>query len=478
MVALQFASPRYVASNRIRPVLPPRRYGSPPTKALSFSSPTKKSKKRAKQRRTQSRSPVPVAYPYVPFPYAPPPVPAVRQNAPQPRRSSWLEVFSPTWPQVIVAVSASIAIMAICLVVIPITRGVGNVVDAIAAVNPAQMISAVVVPAVEAIGAIPAGEIWCNTVGFGCLTAPRDAPYTTESFDSLQHSILPSDISLGNDFFDCLSDLRITRQQQTEVAHLRTLAPKVRQWGHVLENADELASNLRALARELQDVISNANAARVNGREGVRRLVSEFEQVRSLSPKGPPMEQVQNDFFTGISSAQRSLEQTAKHTSDSSEALKSAATLASKIADRAHSEISRLRRITNEEEMGLKYLAYGLTRPTWKYLQPGLLGMIDDRRMAGEFLKEVIKVVDEGTGVLLANTLSLQQCTVNTRSFTEQVEKVFSLNSEQLSIQAQVQYMIPRVDRLGQDLTEFHRNEEMLKISHARASQATSAPPS
>lgn len=155
-------------------------------------------------------------------------------------------------------------------------------------------------------------------------------------------------------------------------------------------------------------------------------------------------DQIQKEVLSGLTSAQRSLQETADYTVASSQSLKSADELSIIVAEQAHREISRLRRINNEMEMGLKYLAYGWTEPSWKYLQPGLKGYKEDRIMAGEFLKELVRVVDMTAQTLLVvsdrsivvnvvdrrrclphfqNSMSLQQCAVNTKNFNEQVER-------------------------------------------------------
>lgn len=103
---------------------------------------------------------------------------------------------------------------------------------------------------------------------------------------------------------------------------------------------------------------------------------------------------IQRDLLAGLSSAQESLQRTADHTLAASEAIAEAATLASKVAEQAHKEISRLRQMDNDAKMGLKYLAYGWTRPAWGVLQPGLNGLQQDRDLAGELLKELIERLD------------------------------------------------------------------------------------
>lgn len=163
-----------------------------------------------------------------------------------------------------------------------------------------------------------------------------------------------------------------------------------------------------------------------------------------MSSHRVPRDQIQQEILFGLSSAQRSLQDTADYTVSGSQALQFANQLSLVVAEQAHREISRLRRINNELEIGLKYLAYGWTEPSWKYLQPGLKGMKDDRILTGEFLKELIRVVDlaaqtllvvsihypgPGTStsdissVLAQNSMSLQQCAVKTKDFNEQIER-------------------------------------------------------
>ncbi|KAG9033940.1 hypothetical protein FRB95_014019 [Tulasnella sp. JGI-2019a] len=55
-----------------------------------------------------------------------------------------------------------------------------------------------------------------NTDGLECKIVDRYAEYTTEPFDRLQ--VPPKLISLGNDFFNCLNTLKITRKHISAIA--------------------------------------------------------------------------------------------------------------------------------------------------------------------------------------------------------------------------------------------------------------------
>lgn len=108
--------------------------------------------------------------------------------------------------------AVAIAAIFIANTLYPITKGLGKVVDNLADFRPIDTLS-------TAIQAIPAKDIWCNGIGFGCEKPDRNAAFTTESFKSLDLASHPANqISLGNDFFDCLSDLRITREQSIAVS--------------------------------------------------------------------------------------------------------------------------------------------------------------------------------------------------------------------------------------------------------------------
>lgn len=129
----------------------------------------------------------------------------------------WL--FCLSWlPIVTVVIFGSFATMSLHNLFSPLTMSLGNVVSNIADINPVETIHAIVSPAVTAIGSIPIKDIWCNRVGLGCPGEDRNTPFTTSSFQSLDLDHPAHEISLGNDFFDCLSDLRITREQDKAVS--------------------------------------------------------------------------------------------------------------------------------------------------------------------------------------------------------------------------------------------------------------------
>lgn len=191
------------------------------------------------------------------------------------------------------------------------------------------------------------------------------------------------------------------------------------QFKHVLEDPEELSANILALARARSDIITNANAARVSGSIGVGKVVEhvspstlnlrprklnplpQFNNALWLTSIDTPHSHITTETLSGLTSAQSSLKETAAHTLSSSRSLKSADELSIIVSEQAHREMSRLRRINNEAEMGLKYLAYGWTEPSWKWIQPGLKGKKEDRKGAGEFLKELVRVVDETAQTLL-----------------------------------------------------------------------------
>lgn len=200
------------------------------------STPSKKLVKRPKQRlrrrvRSQSPSPPPVRGPYPyqqppllpPLPYAQPPAvayyaprPPRRQQTPVPqyappptRQFSLLGLFSPSFSLLLMVGFISVAIVALSTTLHPITQGLGNVVNAFSRINPAEVVGAIMNP----IAAIPVADIYCKTIGIGC-GRDRHAAFKTETFGSLKRPNVFEQISIGTDFFDCLDDLRISRQQE------------------------------------------------------------------------------------------------------------------------------------------------------------------------------------------------------------------------------------------------------------------------
>ncbi|KAG8873924.1 hypothetical protein FRB97_006347 [Tulasnella sp. 331] len=340
---------------------------------------------------------------------------------------------------------------------LPLTVSLSNVVTRLTDINPLEAAKALWVPTAATLAAIPYSAIWCGSIGIGCTGVDRYAAYTTDSFHSLPLPV--EQISLGNDFFDCLNDLKITRQEKNAVAHLVTLAPKVMQYEHVLENPEELSDNLILLARTRREIVMNANAARVTGRGTVGNIIQEFEHARYLSSTESSQEVVQARLRDTMSAAHESLQATSDYTLRTSSAVQTAEEIASKVAVQIHQEISRLLRMKHESEVGIDYLAWGWIDDAWDSLQPGRKGMRHDREKAGEFLKEVLRLVDEGAVVLLSNSMSLQQCAINTRGFKDQVEKAFTLAHERLTIHTQLQHLSPSIESLETRLAELRQSD-------------------
>lgn len=110
----------------------------------------------------------------------------------------------------------SIAVMYLSNLLQPLTISLGNVVTRLTDIDPLGAVRALWFPTSAALAAIPYAAIWCDSVGLGCKGADRYAAYTTDAFHSLDVPV--EQISLGDDFFDCLNDLKITRQQKNAVA--------------------------------------------------------------------------------------------------------------------------------------------------------------------------------------------------------------------------------------------------------------------
>ncbi|KAG8931564.1 hypothetical protein FRC01_001128 [Tulasnella sp. 417] len=442
----------------------------------------KRPKQRLRRRvRSQSPSPPPVRGPYSyqqppllpPLPYAQPPAVAyyaprpprpqqhpVPQYAPPPARQfSVLALFRPSCSLVLMAGFVSIAIVALSTTLHPITQGLGNVVTAFSRFSPAEVVGAFMNP----IAAIPVTDMWCKAIGIGC-GRDRHAAFKTETFGSLKRPNSFEQISIGTDFFDCLDDLRISRQQEFATSHLITLAGKVMQFEHLLAAAEELRNNIDELAETRKDFLFNANTARVSGSNGVGKIIDEFQRFREISSSLSPV-----DVSSGLSPARDDLATAASFTLTSAQAVKKAEELAKLVHQQAHSEISRLHNIQNNQESGLGYLAYGWTEPSWKYLQPGLVGRKQQREEAALFLGEVIRVIDESVTPMIRNAMSLQQCAINTNNFNHQMERAFSLQeaSWTLSIDGQLKRLVPRIESLQSKLGELKRKDEAARLALA-----------
>ncbi|KAG8951778.1 hypothetical protein FRC00_007113 [Tulasnella sp. 408] len=386
----------------------------------------------------------------------------VPQYAPPPARQwSLLGLFSPSFSLLLMVGFVSVAIVALSTTLHPITQGFGNVINAFSRINPAEVVGAIVNP----IAAIPVADIYCKAIGIGC-GRDRHAAFKTETFGSLKRPNVFEQISIGTDFFDCLDDLRISRQQEFATSHLITLAGKVMQFEHLLAAAEELRNNLDELAETRKDFLFNANTARVSGSNGVGKIIDEFQRFREISSSLTP-----GDVSSGLEPARDDLATAASFTLTSAQAVKRAEELAKLVHQQAHSEISRLHNIQNNQESGLGYLAYGWTEPSWKYLQPGLVGRKQQREEAALFLGEIVKVIDESVTPMIRNAMSLQQCAINTNNFNHQMERAFSLQESTwtLSIDGQLKRLAPRIESLQSKLGELKKKDEVARLALAAA---------
>lgn len=109
-----------------------------------------------------------------------------------------------------------IAIVYLSNLLQPLTSSLGAVVTRLADFSLIDAAKAFWVPTSTALAAVPYTAIWCGSIGIGCTGRDRYSAYTTDPFHSLDVTV--EQISLGNDFFDCLNDLKITRQQKKAVA--------------------------------------------------------------------------------------------------------------------------------------------------------------------------------------------------------------------------------------------------------------------
>lgn len=119
-----------------------------------------------------------------------------------------------------------------------------------------------------------------------------------------------------------------------------------------------------------------------------------------------------------MSDTSEALQATSDFTLKTSDAVRSSEDIAAKVAAQIHHEISRLRHMQFQSEMGIEYVAWGWMGDAWTNIQPGKRGMKYDRERAAEFLKEVLRVVDEGTVVSLSVSDELPATRCSSRTLT------------------------------------------------------------
>ncbi|KIO25712.1 hypothetical protein M407DRAFT_8268 [Tulasnella calospora MUT 4182] len=327
-----------------------------------------------------------------------------------------------------VFVSIAIATVALSTTLHPITQGVGNVFNSFSRINPAEVVGAIVNP----IAAIPVTDTWCKTIGFGCGRDPH-AAFETETFESLGHPHPSEQISIGTDFFNCLDDLRILRQQEFA-------------------------------------------ASQLNGTNGVGKIIDEFPRLQDKSSSLAPA-----NVSSAFSPAHDDIAAARSFILTSAQAVVKAQELAKLVQKQAHSEIGRLRDIQNNEESGLAYLAYGWTEPSWKYLQPGWVGKKRRREAAALFLRELIKLIDKNVTRMVRNAMSLQQCAIDIDNFDHQIESDLKSSlriaspvsssleepSETLSIGDQSTKRAPRIESLRSKLGKLKSKDEAARLALA-----------
>ncbi|KAG8951779.1 hypothetical protein FRC00_007114 [Tulasnella sp. 408] len=335
-------------------------------------------------------------------------------------------------------------------------KGFGYFANTLSGINPAKVISTILSPT----GPISVPDMWCRTIRIGCRP-DRDAVFRTGNFENLKRPHPSDQISIGTDYFDCLDDLRILRQQEFATSHLATLAGRVMSFEHLLAAPEDLLNNVDALAKTWKDVLLKANAARVHGTNGINKIIDEFPRILDTTSNMTTAE-VSNAF----SPARDDFATAASFILTSAQAVKKAQELTTLVSQRAHREMNGLRKIRNDEESGWAYLAPGWTRFIWNYLQPGLVGRKQHSDEAAQFLVELIKVVDESDSPMTRNEMSLQQCAIDIAHFSRQVDRDFSLEepSETLSIGDQLTKLVPRIESLQSKLVGLRRKDQAARL--------------
>ncbi|KAG9033938.1 hypothetical protein FRB95_014017 [Tulasnella sp. JGI-2019a] len=297
--------------------------------------------------------------------------------------------------------------------------------------------------------AISLAAIWCYSAGYGYNGVGNDSANTTSSFNS---SDVPLEqIGLGNYFFDCLNELQFTRKQVHVVSRLTRVAEKVMQYEKFLENPQELSNSLKMLAHTHEEIVAGANVARLSGNETVNTIIREFRHAYFRSSTGSSPDIVQNRLRGTIFSIHESLRNTSDHIFGASLAVQTAKDVASNVRRQINQEISRLRDIEHESEKGFWYVLWDRQMDS---LQPGKEGLKRDRKEAAKLLEEALSVVDECPAVFLLNAMSLKKCVVTTGGFKDQIEMAFTLDHDRLTIQAQLQYLLPSIESLETRVTK------------------------
>lgn len=218
------------------------------------------------------------------------------------------------------------------------------------------------------------------------------------------------------------------------------------------------------MAETWKDVLFNTNIARLNGTNGVGKIIDEFPRLQDKSSSLAPA-----NVSSAFSPAHDDIAAARSFILTSAQAVVKAQELAKLVQKQAHSEIGRLRDIQNNEESGLAYLAYGWTEPSWKYLQPGWVGKKRRREAAALFLRELIKLIDKNVTRMVRNAMSLQQCAIDIDNFDHQIESDFSLEepSETLSIGDQSTKRAPRIESLRSKLGKLKSKDEAARLALA-----------
>ncbi len=194
-----------------------RRRKSRRSRSMSPSPAPGRSTPRTRARARRLRSPSPAmslaAVSRRSAPNAPPQ--AVRSVQP---RWSIMSLFAPGLPLLLMSIFISLALIAVAMLLLPITRSFQKIVDTITSLNPVSALSALLGPTAAAIGSLPLGAVYCGSIGIGCPEKDRQKAFRTAKFADHPTTEPNQQVSLGGTFFDCLNDLRITRHHEFAVA--------------------------------------------------------------------------------------------------------------------------------------------------------------------------------------------------------------------------------------------------------------------
>ncbi|KAG8963657.1 hypothetical protein FRC03_002701 [Tulasnella sp. 419] len=119
-----------------------------------------------------------------------------------------------------------------------------------------------------------------------------------------------------------------------------------------------------------------------------------------------------------------------------------------KISSRIHHELAQLKKSNTKTRSDKLFRFKNL-------LAPGLGDVIKERLDTADFLNEVLVVVGTGVSVFLDNSISLQQCEINTKHLNDGLERTFSLINTELKISRKIPHILNEIQPLKTLLDEY-----------------------